>query len=280
MVSRARPPSKYKFGGDGWMSVTTHAGGADEVRPRVGDDGARAARHVHLERHVGGFNRFKSSVFSAVMSSLCFIGVEVRDGFFYEFSFSDLTGDSIGMVLALLLDNFPKLREVFVRIASSISRAAPTRARSPARRRARSAAARAGTSPRITRARRTSPRSTSPASGGAQQARQAVALRRRRGRVRQPRLQAAAGCRHRQADPPGPVHGLVDQRAGHLRHDLRESHVTRGAPCEDDHAPRVVRRCSTCRSARRRLFGVDPGGPVRALKPPPPRPALPSGSAS
>jgi hypothetical protein len=107
-----KPLSKYKFGGDGWMDVTTYAGGADKCG-HAWATMALARLGTYILTSVGGFNRLKSSVVSAVMSELCFVGVEVRDGFFYEFSFSDLTGDSVGMGLAVLLDNFPKLRELF-----------------------------------------------------------------------------------------------------------------------------------------------------------------------
>jgi hypothetical protein len=42
-----------------------------------------------------------------------FIGVEVKDGFFYEFSFSDLTGDTAGALAALALSLSPRLDELF-----------------------------------------------------------------------------------------------------------------------------------------------------------------------
>jgi hypothetical protein len=61
----------------------------------------------------GGFSRRKMSILSATLSELLFTSVEVKDGVYYEFSFSDLTGDTTGMVLALLLDNFPRLAEAF-----------------------------------------------------------------------------------------------------------------------------------------------------------------------
>ena len=107
-----KPLSKYRFGGDGWMGVKTYAGGADKCG-HAWATMALARLGTYILTSLGGFRRLPSSVVSAVMSELCFIGVEVRDGFFYEFSFSDLTGDTVGMVLALLLDNVPGLRDVF-----------------------------------------------------------------------------------------------------------------------------------------------------------------------
>lgn len=110
--SHHKPLSKYKFGGDGWLGSTTYAGGADKfghawstmVLARIGT--------VFLHDW-GGIARRKASLVSAGLSQLLFTGVEVRDGTYYEFSFSDLTGDAIGAVMAVLLDNFPKLAELF-----------------------------------------------------------------------------------------------------------------------------------------------------------------------
>src|SRR5262249_41650014 len=47
------------------------------------------------------------------LSELLFLGVEVKDGFFYEFSFSDLAGDSVGALLSLAFGLWPRLDEMF-----------------------------------------------------------------------------------------------------------------------------------------------------------------------
>jgi hypothetical protein len=106
-----KPLSQYRWGGDGWMGKLTYAGGADKCG-HAWATMALARLGTYVLTAVGGFNRLKSSIVSALLSELAFTGVEVRDGFFYEFSFSDLTGDSVGMLLALLFDNFPRLREL------------------------------------------------------------------------------------------------------------------------------------------------------------------------
>ena len=106
------PLSQYKWGGDGWMGVGTYAGGAD----KCGHAWATltlARLGTFILADWGGFSRRKVSVISALLSEMLFTGVEVKDGVYYEFSFSDLTGDSIGMALALLLDNFPQLAKDF-----------------------------------------------------------------------------------------------------------------------------------------------------------------------
>jgi len=107
-----KPLSKYKWGGDGWFGVRTYAGGADKCG-HAWSTMAMARLGTQVLTRIGGYERRRSSLVSAAMSELCFVGVEVRDGFFYEFSFSDLSGDSIGALLALLFDNIPALNQLF-----------------------------------------------------------------------------------------------------------------------------------------------------------------------
>ena len=106
------PLSKYKWGGDGWMEPTTYAGGADKFG-HAWATMALARLGTWILTAYGGYARRKASIVSAIMSELLFIGVEVKDGFYYEFSFSDLTGDTTGMLMALALDNSPRLQELF-----------------------------------------------------------------------------------------------------------------------------------------------------------------------
>ena len=107
-----RPLARYRWGGDGWLGVKTYAGGADKFG-HAWATMALARLGTYILTSVGGFRRGRASMVSAGLSEALFTGVEVNDGFMYEFSFSDLTGDSIGMVLALALDNSPRLRELF-----------------------------------------------------------------------------------------------------------------------------------------------------------------------
>src|SRR5580698_7671429 len=84
-----KPLSKYRWGGDRWMDVLTYAGGADKCG-HAWATMALARLGTYILTSVGGYRRLPSSLLSAGMSELLFTGVEVRDGFFYEFSFSDL----------------------------------------------------------------------------------------------------------------------------------------------------------------------------------------------
>ncbi len=107
-----RPLTRYKWGGDGWMGASTYAGGADKLG-HAWATMALARLGTVILADVGGFARRKASLVSAALSQLLFTGVEVRDGTYYEFSFSDLTGDLCGAIIAALLDNFPRLNELF-----------------------------------------------------------------------------------------------------------------------------------------------------------------------
>ena len=110
--NKHKPLSQYKWGGDGWLGSNTYAGGADKFGHAWSTMSLSRLSTVILSDW-GGYDHTKSSLVSAGLAEALFIGVEVKDGFFYEFSFSDLTGDTVGAALALLLDNFPRLDELF-----------------------------------------------------------------------------------------------------------------------------------------------------------------------
>ena len=107
-----RALSAYKWGGDGWLGINTYAGGADKFGHAWATMGLARLGTMILNGW-GGFSRRKASLTSVMLSELFFAGVEVKDGFYYEFSFSDLTGNTVGAVLAALFDNFPRLNELF-----------------------------------------------------------------------------------------------------------------------------------------------------------------------
>ena len=106
-----KPLAQYKFGGDGWLGYRTYAGGADKF--------GHAWSTMALARlgaeimSAGGYDRNTSILVGTALSELYFIGVEVSDGFYFEFSFSDATGDTIGALLALAFMYSPRLDEMF-----------------------------------------------------------------------------------------------------------------------------------------------------------------------
>jgi hypothetical protein len=107
-----KPLGYFKWGGDGWLGDTTYAGGADKLGHAWATMGLARIGTALLSSY-GGYDHLASSLVSAGLAEALFFFVEVKDGFFYEFSFSDFTGDTAGMALALLLDNVPRLDEMF-----------------------------------------------------------------------------------------------------------------------------------------------------------------------
>lgn len=107
-----KPLSQFKWGGDGWLGDTTYAGGADKFGHAWATMGLGRAG-TELLTQWGGYDRLTASLIGVGLSEALFIGVEVKDGFYYEFSFSDLTGDSLGALAAFALSNWPRLDELF-----------------------------------------------------------------------------------------------------------------------------------------------------------------------
>jgi hypothetical protein len=126
-----RPLSQYKWGGDdqpcvehglgrwfsrcaltGWAGDQTYAGGEDKfghawstmALSRLGDE---------VLEQIGGVSHHKAMFLSTALAEALFIGVEVRDGFAFEFSYSDLGGDTVGALAALALMQWPRLDEMF-----------------------------------------------------------------------------------------------------------------------------------------------------------------------
>jgi hypothetical protein len=107
-----KPLSQYKWGGDGWVGDETYAGGADKFG-HAWATYSLARGGAELLRQWGGYDRTTANVVGTVASELLFTGVEVKDGFYYEFSFSDLTGDTLGAVAAFAATQWPRLDELF-----------------------------------------------------------------------------------------------------------------------------------------------------------------------
>ena len=107
-----KPLSQFKWGGDGWLGDKTYAGGADKFGHAWATMGL-GRLGTELLYQWGGFSRLTSTLIGVGLSEALFIGVEVKDGFYYEFSFSDLTGDTLGALAAVALSLSPRLDEMF-----------------------------------------------------------------------------------------------------------------------------------------------------------------------
>jgi len=97
----------FKVGGDGWFGPTTYAGGEDKLGhfwanltfSRLGTDLLRK----------GGWGKLSSSLIASGLTLTFFFFVEVKDGYYYEFSPGDMTGNTLGAALAVLMSNWPAL---------------------------------------------------------------------------------------------------------------------------------------------------------------------------
>jgi len=116
-----KPLSGFRWGGDGswklwrgdgWFGARQYAGGADKLGHTWATYGLGRGG-TELLSQWGGFSRTTSALVGAGLSELLFFGVEVKDGFFYEFSFGDFTFDSIGAVLSVAMSLWPRLDELF-----------------------------------------------------------------------------------------------------------------------------------------------------------------------
>lgn len=107
-----RPLNEFRVGGDGWFGARTYAGGADKLgHAWAAMSLARAG--TELLHQWGGYEKRTSALVSTTLSELLFLGVEVKDGFYYEFSPGDAVGDTVGALAGLALSLWPRLDELF-----------------------------------------------------------------------------------------------------------------------------------------------------------------------
>ena len=107
-----KPLSQFRWGGDGWLGDKTYAGGADKFGHAWATYGL-ARGGTELLSQWGGYSRLTSAIIATSLAEALFLGVEVKDGFYYEFSFSDATGDTLGALAAFALSVWPRLDELF-----------------------------------------------------------------------------------------------------------------------------------------------------------------------
>jgi hypothetical protein len=107
-----KPLAQFKWGGDGWLGLQTYAGGADKFG-HAWATMSLARLGTEMLHQWGGFTKLTSTIVATALSEALFLGVEVKDGFFYEFSFSDATGDTLGALAAAAFSLWPRLDELF-----------------------------------------------------------------------------------------------------------------------------------------------------------------------
>ncbi len=107
-----KPLGYFRWGGDGLFGDRTYAGGADKLGHAWATMSLARGGTELLSRY-GGYDHLTSSLVSAALAETLFFFVEVKDGFYYEFSYGDFAFDTIGALAAIALDNFPRLDEMF-----------------------------------------------------------------------------------------------------------------------------------------------------------------------
>lgn len=120
-----RPLEQYRFGcffcdgkdgnvkiwsKDGWFGSQRYAGGADKLGHAWANMGLTRAG-VEILNQWGGYDRTRSIWVSGALSELLFFGVELKDGAYYEFSFGDLTFNTLGVALGMAMSHWPRLDE-------------------------------------------------------------------------------------------------------------------------------------------------------------------------
>jgi len=121
-----RPLEDYRFGcffcdgkdgnveiwsGDGWFGAKRYAGGADKLGHAWATLGL-ARGGTELLNQWGGFSRFSSALVSTAMAEALFFGIEIKDGAYYEFSYGDLTFNTLGAALGFAMSVSPRLDEL------------------------------------------------------------------------------------------------------------------------------------------------------------------------
>jgi hypothetical protein len=107
-----KPLSEFAWGGDGWFGARTYAGGADKLG-HAWATMSLARLGTEMLYQWGGYSRLTSTLVATALSEALFLGVEVKDGFYYEFSFGDAAGDTVGALAAVALSLSPRLDELF-----------------------------------------------------------------------------------------------------------------------------------------------------------------------
>lgn len=96
---------------DGWFGARRYAGGADKLGHAWATMGL-ARGGTELLAQWGGFDRLTSALVSTALAETLFFGVEIKDGFYYEFSFGDLTFNTLGAALGFAMSMSPRLDEL------------------------------------------------------------------------------------------------------------------------------------------------------------------------
>ena len=101
----------FKVGGDGLFGVDTYAGGSDKLGHFWSNH--MVSRGTSELLIAGGWKPLPASLIASGLSAAFFTFVEVKDGYYYEFSNGDLVADVGGAALSVLMINVPEVDRLF-----------------------------------------------------------------------------------------------------------------------------------------------------------------------
>lgn len=93
---------------DGWFGTEQYAGGADKMG-HAWATLALARAGTEMLHQWGGYSRLTSAVIGASLSQALFLGVEIKDGFVYRFSYGDFAFNTLGAALGFAQSMWPAL---------------------------------------------------------------------------------------------------------------------------------------------------------------------------
>lgn len=105
------PCSDFVWGKDGLFASDTYAGGADKLGHAWATLGL-ARLGTEMLHQWGGYDRRASVLIGTGLSQALFAGVEVRDGFTYQFSYGDFAFNTLGAALAFAQSTWPRVDEL------------------------------------------------------------------------------------------------------------------------------------------------------------------------
>jgi hypothetical protein len=100
----------FKVGGDGLFGERTYAGGADKMG-HFWINHTLSLGTAQILRW-GGFRPLAASALASGLSFGFFFFVEIKDGYYYEFSPGDLVANGLGALTAAAMVNFPRFDEL------------------------------------------------------------------------------------------------------------------------------------------------------------------------
>lgn len=101
-----RDTHPFRAGGDGLFGANTYAGGADKLGHAWATLGL-GRWGVEMLSQWGGYDRTTSALVGMGLSELLFLGVEIKDGFAYQFSYGDFAFNTAGALLGFAQSIWP-----------------------------------------------------------------------------------------------------------------------------------------------------------------------------